>query len=118
MPKTPPLSEPGDDLPVETRDAVTASLEPGESIERSVPMVGAHLLLTDRHLVVVRHGHSYRPASGIRTWRLDHQLDLRIEPGRLLIDVRGSVVAVLYHAPQAVAIRSLVAAARRGSGLL
>ena len=118
MPKTPPPSQSGDDLPVEARDAMATCLQPGECVERHVPVVGAHLVLTDRRLVVVRHGHHFRPATGVRSWPLDRHLELRIEPGHLLIDTRGAVVAVLFHAPQAVAIRSLVAAARRGGGLL
>ena len=116
MPKTPTRGNPGDDLPVGVRDAVTATLEPEERIERHVPVVGAHLILTGRRLFVVRHGYDYRPATGIRGWPLDSHLLLRIEPGHLQIEARGTRVVVLYHAPQAVAIRSLVAAARRASG--
>ena len=64
MPKTPTRGNPGDDLPVGVRDAVTATLEPDERIERHVPVVGAHLILTGRRLFVVRHGYDYRPATG------------------------------------------------------
>ena len=114
--KRPPPGE-GDDLPVDVRNAVTATLEPGERIERHVPVVGADLLMTSRRLIVVRHGYGFRPATGIRSWRFDSRLVLRIEPGLLRIEVPGTVTTVLYHAPQQVAIRSLVAAAsRRGGG--
>ena len=116
MPKTPTRGNPGDDLPVGVRDALTATLEPDERIERYVPVVGAHLILTGRRLFVVRHGYDYRPSTGIRGWPLDRHLQLRIEPGHLQIEARATRVVVLYHAPQAVAIRSIVAAARRGSG--
>ena len=98
---------------------MTAILEPGERIERHVPVVGADLLLSTRRLFVVRHGYAFRPATGIRSWPIDRHLELRIYPGLLHIESGGRVTAVLYHAPQQVAIRSLVAAARRrGGGLL
>lgn len=116
MPKTPSRGKPGDDLPVGVRNALAATLEPDERIERHVPVVGAHLILTDRRLFVVRHGYDYRPATGIRGWPLDRHLQLRIEPGHLQVEARGTRVIVLYHAPQAVTIRSLVAAARRIAG--
>ena len=57
---------------------MTATLEPGERIERHVPVVGADLLMTRRRRIVVRHGHDFRPATGIRSWRFDSQLVLRI----------------------------------------
>jgi hypothetical protein len=95
------------------QSALTAVLEPGEPIERDVAAVGAHLLLTDRRLVVVRDGFSFRPATGIRSWPIDRQLEVRVTPGQLLIEVRGVVVGVFYQEPQSAAIRSLVGAIRR-----
>jgi hypothetical protein len=95
------------------QSALTAVLEPGEPIERDVAAVGAHLLLTDRRLVVVRDGFSFRPATGIRSWPIDRQLEVRVTPGQLLIEVRGAVVGVFYQEPQSAAIRSLVGAIRR-----
>ena len=102
----------------EAHGALAAILEPGEPIERDVPAIGAHLMLTDRRLVVVRDGFSFRPATGIRSWPLDRQLELRLTPGQLLIEVRGAVVGVFYQEPQSAAIRSLVAAIHRRTSTL
>jgi hypothetical protein len=100
------------------QEALTAILEPGEPIERDVAAVGAHLMLTDRRLVVVRDGFSYRPMTGVRSWPIDRQLELRLTPGQLLIEVRGAVVGVFFQEPQSAAIRSLVAAIRRRTSTL
>ena len=118
MPKTPPRGTPDDDLPIAARKALTATLEEGERIVRDAPAIGAHLLLTDRRLVVIREGFDFRPATGIRSWPLDRHLQLRVEPGRLLIDGRGGVVGVFYREPQVRAIRSLVAEIRRRTSTL
>jgi hypothetical protein len=118
MPKTRSRKPPGDAPAGEAHEALAAVLEPGEPIERDVAAIGAHLLLTDRRLVMVRDGFTYRPVSGIRSWPLDRQLELRLTPGQLLIEVRGAVVGVFFHEPQSEAIRSLVAAIRRRTSTL
>jgi hypothetical protein len=113
MSDTPPWGTPDDPLSIAARKALTALLEPGERIDREAPAVGAHLLLTDRRLVIVRDGFEFRPRSGIRTWPLDAQLVLRLEPGRLLIERDGPAVGAFHTETQATALRSLVAKARR-----
>jgi hypothetical protein len=114
MSHTPPRGTPSDPLSVAARAALDALLEPGERIDREASAVGAHLLLTNRRLVVVRDGFEFRPKSGIRSWPLDGDLDLRLEQGRVLIEQDGPVVGVFHTEAQAASVRSLVAKARRG----
>jgi hypothetical protein len=92
---------------------MTALLQPGERIDGEASAVGAHLLLTNRRLVVVRDGFEFRPRSGIRSWPLDGRLAVRVEPGRLVIEHDGPATGVFHTEAQAAAIRSLVAKARR-----
>jgi hypothetical protein len=113
MSETPPRGTPPDPLSVAARDALTALLEPGERIDHEASAVGAHLLLTDRRLVVVRDGFEFRPRSGIRSWPLDGRLTLRVEPGRLVIEHDGPATGVFHTDAQAAAVRSFVAKARR-----
>ena len=113
MTDTPPRGTPSDPLSRAARNALEAILEPGERIDREAPAVGAHLLLTDRRLVVVRDGFEFRPRSGIRSWPLDEPLVLRLEQGRLLIEQDGPDVGVFHTDTQAAAVRSLVAKSRR-----
>ena len=108
-----PRGDPSDPLSVAARSALEATLEPGERIDREAPAVGAHLLLTNRRLVVVRDGFEFRPKSGIRSWPLDGYLVLRLEQGRVLIEQDGPAVGVFHTEAQAAAVRSLVAKARR-----
>jgi hypothetical protein len=115
MSDTPPRWTPDDPLSVAARDALTAMLEWGERIDREASAVGAHLLLTDRRLVVVRDGFDFRPRSGIRSWPLDGKLVLRLEPGRLVIEHGRPAVGVFHTDAQAAAVRSLVAKARRAA---
>jgi hypothetical protein len=115
MTDTPPRGTPSDPLSVAARSALEATLEPGERIDREASAVGAHLLLTNRRLVVVRDGFEFRPKSGIRSWSLDGRLVLRLEQGRLLIDQDGPAVGVFLTEAQAPAVRSLVAKARRAA---
>jgi hypothetical protein len=113
MTDTPPQGTPSDPLFAAARNALEATLEPGERIDREASAVGAHLLLTNRRLVVVRDGFEFRPKSGIRSWPLDGHLVLRLEQGRVLIEQDGPAVGVFHTEAQAAAVRSLVAKARR-----
>jgi hypothetical protein len=114
MSETPPRGSADDELPAAARVALSTLLEPDERIEREAAAVAAHLFLTDRRLVVVRSGFDFRPASGIRSWPLDPELEVELEAGQLRIGLRGRVASVFYHESQSREIRSLVAAARGG----
>jgi len=64
---------PGDALAA----AIVDLVEPGEHISNVVDGVGCRLVLTDRRLVVVRDGASFRPRSGIREWPLSERPTIR-----------------------------------------
>jgi hypothetical protein len=105
-------------LPAALQVALEPALLPGESVARYVPAVGCTMVLTDRHLFVVREGSNYRPKSGIQRWHLDRELtvslaDFRRGAGRLVIERRGRTASVFLLAEHADAASALIADARR-----
>ena len=82
------------------------------------PAVGCTLVLTDRQLLLVRDGVSYRPRSGIQAWVVDRSLSIRLGPvrrttGQLAIECCGRTASVFLtraHIPQ---VDALVAEVRR-----
>ena len=100
-----------------TRRALLAALAPGEQIVQSIDVVGSTLVLTDRRLHIVRHGASFRPTTGIRSWTLDRELILRFGPTRrgttrLEIGRTGRMSGVFVTGEELDAARALVAEAR------
>ena len=66
------------------------------------PAVGCTLVLTDRQLLLVRDGHSFRPRSGIQRWVVDRSLSVRLGPvrqttGQLAIECCGRTASVFLH---------------------
>jgi hypothetical protein len=57
-------------LPKDVETSLTAILEPGETALRALTTLAGTLVLTNRRVVIVREGRSYRPATGIRSWEL------------------------------------------------
>jgi hypothetical protein len=56
-----------------------------------LPSIGSSLVLTDRRLIIIRDGRSFRPRSGVRDWPLGPKLHVQVGPvrngtGSLLID--------------------------------
>lgn len=105
-------------LPEPTRAALAPALEPSERVERAVAAVGCTLVLTDRRLLVVRDGASFRPRSGVRSWPLDRDLTLRVgqirrDTTRLVIDHAGRSVSVFLTAVQIDDAQALVARIRQ-----
>jgi hypothetical protein len=100
------------------RTALAPVLGPSENISMVAPAVGCTLVLTDRQLLLVRDGVSYRPRSGVQSWVLDRSLSVRLGPirrttGQLAIECRGrtaSVFITMAHLPQ---VDALVAEIRR-----
>jgi hypothetical protein len=63
-----------DGLPDDVARAMRDVLEPGEAVLGFVTSLAATLVLTDRRIVIAREGRSWRPASGLRTWRISPAL--------------------------------------------
>lgn len=86
-------------LPKATAAALRPILDPGEQVVAYVKAVGCALVLTERTLILVREGLSYRPRSGVQTWPLDRLLAVRTMPvvrrtGRITIERSGRSASV------------------------
>jgi hypothetical protein len=100
------------------RTALAPALDPTEKVAMVAPAVGCTLVLTDRQLLLVRDGVSYRPKSGIQSWLVDRSLSVRLGPirrttGQLAIECCGRTVSVfitMAHMPE---VDALVAEIRR-----
>jgi hypothetical protein len=57
-------------LPDDVAPTVRDLLEPGEAVLGFVTSLAATLVLTDGRIIIAREGRSWRPSSGIRTWRI------------------------------------------------
>lgn len=123
MPKSSPDAQPPDALPADSREVLRQLLEPAERVVRVVIGVGASLVLTDRRLILVREGVTYRPKSGVQTWPLDRTTRVRHTPvrhgtGRLVVDREARATSVFVAAdrwPQAEALIGDVNRAISGS---
>ncbi|MEA2673426.1 MAG: hypothetical protein QOI92_618 [Chloroflexota bacterium] len=101
-----------------TRTALAPVLGPTEHVTRVASAVGCTLVLTDRHLHLVRDGVNFRPRTGIRSWELDRTLSVRIapagrSPGRLIVERSGRSVSVFLTATHAPGIEHMLAEIRR-----
>jgi hypothetical protein len=108
-----------DGLSEAARAALVQRLEPGERVERIVTAVGCTLVLTQRRLVLVRDGATFRRRTGVQSWPLDDRLDLQLTrvrhgTGRLLIQRAGKSTSVFLPETQMDDARMLVAKGRRG----
>jgi hypothetical protein len=106
-----------DALPDSTRAALAPELDAAERVEQVVAAVGCSLVLTDRRLMVVREGASYRPRSGIRSWALDRALVLRLAPARretarLVIERTGRSASVFLSGEHVEEARTMIAEIR------
>ena len=63
-------------LPLSIEGTLEDVLEPGEEILGAVSTLAGTLLLTDRRVVIVREGRSYRSRSGVRSWGIVPGIDL------------------------------------------
>lgn len=102
-------------LPEAAREALAAILEPEESVEFVAPAVGSSLVLTQRRLIVVRDGASFRPKTGIRSFALDPGLSIRIEPARrrVIIDSDTGTINVFVRSERLAQAEAFVAEVRR-----
>ena len=55
-------------MTLETAEALREVLEEGEAVVAALPSIGSALVLTDRRLIIIRDGRSFRPRTGVRDW--------------------------------------------------
>jgi hypothetical protein len=77
-------------LPADVELSLVEILEPQEDVLGAVTTLAGSLILTDRRVVIVREGRTYRPRTGIRSWWFSSKVDLRcVMPrggmGRLMV---------------------------------
>jgi len=116
MSSTPPRGGPGEhNLPEAAREAIAAVLDPAESVELVAPAVGSSLVLTQRRLMVVRDGASFRPKTGVRTFELGSGIAIRIGPARrrVIIESAGKSINLFVRSEQLAQAEAFVAEVRR-----
>jgi hypothetical protein len=77
-------------LPTDVELALADVLEIDEQLLGAVTTLAGTLVLTDRRVVIVRQGRTYRPRTGIRSWWISSSVHLRCAMprggmGRLMI---------------------------------
>jgi hypothetical protein len=107
-----------DALTEDTRIALQPVLEPHEEVAGILPAIGCKLVLTDRHLVLIRDGRTFRPRTGVQVWPLDASLSVRTtptgsQPGRVLITVAGHTTSIFVASDHHRAADQLVADVKR-----
>lgn len=66
-----------DELPRSVGGVLRSTLEADEVVTHAVPAIGCALVLTNRRLLIVRDGSSFRPRTGIRQWEIGPGLAVR-----------------------------------------
>jgi len=105
-------------LPEDTRTALEPVLEPREQVEAVLSAIGCKLVVTDRHLILIRDGRSFRPRTGVQTWALVPALSVRstpidAHPGRILITMNGKTTSVFVAPHDRKSADRLIAEVRR-----
>jgi hypothetical protein len=109
-----------DALTEDTWTALKPVLEPREQVTAALTAIGCKLVVTDRHLILVRDGRTFRPRTGVQSWPLVPNLSVRStptdgHPGRILITMDGRTTSVFVAAHDHRAADQLVAEVRRRS---
>ncbi len=107
-----------DALTEDTRTALEPVLEPREEVAAALTAIGCKLVVTDRHLFLVRDGRSFRPRTGVQAWPLVPKLSVRstptdAHPGRILITMDGRTTSVFVAPHDHRAADQLIAEVRR-----
>jgi hypothetical protein len=76
-------------VPADILAALSGVLEDGEQVLGGLTSLSASLVLTDRHLAIIREGRTFRPRTGLRTWSIDRSFAIQAAP-------RGSAGAVIF----------------------
>jgi len=105
-------------IPAAASDALRSILEAGECVTHAVAVVGCSLVLTDRHLLVVREGADHRPRSGVQRWPLDRSVTIHTTPvlhgtGRVVIEHDGRTASVFVSSGEWPATDALLMEAHR-----
>jgi hypothetical protein len=119
MPHTPEGGPPSTAfLSDDARAALDPVLDSRERVIATAVAVGCTLVLTDRNLLLVRDGASFRPRSGVQSWAVASSTHVRLTPthretARLLIGGAGRSASVFVTTEQHGDVSELVAAYRR-----
>ena len=102
------LSEPA-------RVALAGALDPDEKVDLFAPAVGSIFVLTDRRLILLRQGAEFRPRTGIQSFALDRDLEVRIAPTTKQVTVAssGREISVFIRREHQQDVEALVAEVRR-----
>ena len=105
-------------IPKATNQALQAALDPGERVAQIIAVVGCSLVLTDRHLLLIREGSGHRPRSGVQGWPLDRTVALHTTPvlrgtGRIVIERGGKMTSVFVSSGEWAAAETLLMEAHR-----
>jgi hypothetical protein len=103
------------ELSQSARASLEDALDPAERVEVVAPAVGSSLVLTDRRLIVLREGASWRPSSGIRSFAIDRALQVRIAPTskQVIVQSAGVTVTLFVRSEQLAQAEALLAEVRR-----
>ena len=103
------------DLSEPARVVLAGALDQDENVDVLAPAVGSILVLTDRRLIVLRQGAEFRPRTGIQSFALDRDLEVRIAPTIKQVTVAsfGRAISVFIRRDQLADVESLVAELRR-----
>jgi hypothetical protein len=105
-------TSPGDaaKIPEDDGAVLRLALEPSERAELVAPAVGSTIILTDRRLLVVRQGAHRRPRTGVKSWAVDHDLMVRLDPQRkrVMVGRRDRFLSIFLRADQAAGVEDLI----------
>ena len=103
------------DLSEPARVVLAGALEGDERVDILAPAVGGILVLTDRRLLLVRHGSESRPRTDIQPFALDRDLEVQIAPTikQVTIASGGRAYPISILREQQADIEALVAELRR-----
>jgi hypothetical protein len=103
------------DLSEPARVVLERALDAGEKVDILAPVVGSFMVLTDHRLIVVREGADYRPKTGIRSFALDRDLEVRIAPTikQVTVASAGRQIALFIRQEQQAGVEALLAELRR-----
>jgi len=103
------------DLSEPARVVLAGALEAEEKVDILAPAVGSVLLLTDRRLIVLRDGAEFRPRTGIQSFPLDSDLEVRIAPTikQVTVASSGRAISLFIRREQLTDVEGLIAELRR-----
>ena len=103
------------DLSEPARVVLAGALDEDENVDILAPAVGSILVLTDRRLIVLRQGAESRPRTGIQSFALDRDLEVRIAPTikQVTVASSGRAISVFIRREQLADVEALVAELRR-----